>query len=158
MRQLGRAVGLQAQSIYAYFDSKLALYDAMFRDGYQRLRDEISRFPRDPGPDPRATLKTVMREWSSVVVRDPVRYQLLFQRPIADFEPSEESYAVALEVYDSLVTLFRALGVTDPSALDLWTAISSGITSQQLANDPGGDRWLRLTDDAVDMFFDHLGL
>lgn len=33
MRDLGRAVGLRAQSLYAYFDSKAALYDAMFRQG-----------------------------------------------------------------------------------------------------------------------------
>ncbi len=43
--------------------------------------------------------------------------------------------------------------MTDPRHLDLWTAILSGIVEQQNANDPGGDRWTRLIDDAIDMFF-----
>jgi hypothetical protein len=35
------------------------------------------------------------------------------------------------------------------------TAIVSGLIAQQNANDPGGDRWIRLCDDALEMFFDH---
>jgi hypothetical protein len=30
------------------------------------------------------------------------------------------------------------------------------VASQQLANDPGGDRYIRLIDDAVTMFADHV--
>jgi hypothetical protein len=32
----------------------------------------------------------------------------------------------------------------------------SGLSTQQIANDPGGDRWLRLIDDAVDMYAKHV--
>ena len=32
----------------------------------------------------------------------------------------------------------------------------SGLSSQQLANDPGGDRYLNLIDSAVDMFWAHV--
>ena len=32
----------------------------------------------------------------------------------------------------------------------------AGLASQQLANDPGGDRYIRLIDDAVTMFADHV--
>ena len=46
-------------------------------------------------------------------------------------------------------------GVHDPAASDMLTAITSGLISQQTANNPGGDRWIRLCDDAVRMFFDH---
>jgi hypothetical protein len=31
-----------------------------------------------------------------------------------------------------------------------------GLAGQQLANDPGGDRYIRLIDDAVTMFADHI--
>lgn len=40
--------------------------------------------------------------------------------------------------------------------LDLMTAIGNGLADQQLSNDPGGDRWIRLIDEAVEMFFDHI--
>jgi hypothetical protein len=32
----------------------------------------------------------------------------------------------------------------------------SGLSFQQIANEPGSDRWVRLVDDAVDMFLDHI--
>jgi hypothetical protein len=34
--------------------------------------------------------------------------------------------------------------------------VVGGLAAQQTANEPGGDRWLRLIDDAVDMFADHV--
>jgi hypothetical protein len=39
----------------------------------------------------------------------------------------------------------------------LFTALLSGLADQQIANDPGGDRWLRLVDSAVDMYLGHVG-
>jgi hypothetical protein len=38
----------------------------------------------------------------------------------------------------------------------MWTALVAGLASQQLANDPHGDRYIRLIDDAVAMFADHV--
>ncbi len=49
-----------------------------------------------------------------------------------------------------------ACGITNPAAVDLFTAIGTGLADQQLSNDPGGDRWIRLIDDAVEMFYDHM--
>lgn len=37
-------------------------------------------------------------------------------------------------------------------AVDLWTALMSGLVNQQVSNDPGGQRWKRLVDGTVDMF------
>jgi len=47
-------------------------------------------------------------------------------------------------------------GLRDEADFDLWTAVVAGLASQQLANDPGGDRYLRLIDAAVTMFADHV--
>ena len=48
--------------------------------------------------------------------------------------------------------LFAGLGITDPDSMDLWTALISGLTAQQLSNDPGGTRWERLISRSVDMY------
>jgi hypothetical protein len=37
----------------------------------------------------------------------------------------------------------------------MFRALITGLVSLQVANDPGGDRWIRLQDDALDMFFAH---
>ena len=39
--------------------------------------------------------------------------------------------------------------------MDVWTALVSGLAAQQNANDPGGDRWVRLADGCIDMFLEH---
>jgi hypothetical protein len=39
---------------------------------------------------------------------------------------------------------------------DLLTALISGLASQQLANDPDGDRWRRLSREAAEMYVKHV--
>ena len=76
---------------------------------------------------------------------DPVRYQLLFQRTIPDFVPSEESMALARASFADMAAVLARLGVVDSADLDLWTAVQMGLADQQLANEPGGDRWTATT-------------
>jgi hypothetical protein len=52
--------------------------------------------------------------------------------------------------------LLRRAGLHSEADFDLWTAVVAGLASQQLANEPGGDRYLRLIDEAVAMFADHV--
>jgi hypothetical protein len=34
-------------------------------------------------------------------------------------------------------------------------ALVTGLVNQQVSNEPGGDRWLRLIDESIDMFLAH---
>ena len=77
---------------------------------------------------------------------------MLFQRTIPGFEPSPEAYAPAVDVLETARNALVACGISDPEAIDMWTGITGGLAAQQIANDPGGDRWTRLADEAVDMF------
>jgi hypothetical protein len=36
--------------------------------------------------------------------------------------------------------------------VDLYTALTSGLTAQQNANEPGGDRWTRQLDRVISMY------
>lgn len=154
LRDLGRRVGMTAQSLYSYFSSKHEIHDAMFRQGYVDLLDLVGRLEReiDEIADPAAALRRIAHAYMEFCTDDPVRYQLLFQRTIPDFVPSEESYGLAIRVVERLAAQFERLGVDDPDAVDLWTALMTGLTDQQISNDPGGDRWIRLVDRSVDMF------
>ena len=154
LRDLGRKVGMRAQSLYSYFDSKHAIYDALFREGYERLLER--RHQLEETDDPRDDLRRMGRGFLEFCLEDPARYQLLFQRTIPGFEPSAESYDLAVQTLDMTRRRFDAMGVDAPPALDLWTALLTGLVDQQISNDPGGDRWSRLYDEAVDMFFDHV--
>jgi hypothetical protein len=83
---------------------------------------------------------------------DVVRHQLLFQRTIPGFEPSAESYALALGFYEISRTLMTAAGVHDQGDVDVFTALVAELSHQQIANDPGGKRWVRHAGRVVDMF------
>lgn len=155
LRELGTRVGMRAQSLYGYFASKNDIYDAMFADGWRALLAE-GIWPGPEVPVDRERFKEGARQFVAFCLADPVRFQLLFQRTIPGFEPSAESYSVALDVLTHVEHASAALGITDQAHLDLQTALISGLISQQIANDPGGDRWSRLVDDAIDMYLDHV--
>jgi AcrR family transcriptional regulator len=154
LRDVALQVGMRAPSLYWYFDSKLAIYDAMFAQGNRTMLDQMNSVDLAAEPGPLLTqLATMFMEFA---VEDSARFQLMFQRTIPDFQPSPESYALATMVVARAHEWFEAAGISDPTHFDLWTALISGLASQQLANDPGGDRWRRLIDDAVDMFVNHV--
>lgn len=150
MRGLARAVGMEPQSLYTYFRSKHDVYDALFAEGNQELLDRLHAV--DWPEDPRELLRTVAEVMLTFDAEDAARSQLLFQRTIPDFEPSPEAYAVAEAVFAYCGGHLARAGITEPASMDLYTALVAGLGMQQLANDPGGDRWLRLLDRAVDMY------
>jgi len=154
LRDIARRIGMRPPSLYWYFDSKRAIYDAMFMQGNQELLARISRqrWPQDP----KALLRLCARAFVEFSMEDVERYQLLFQRTIPNFEPSPESYSVAMQVFEAMRDRLAAAGLTGAAAFDIWTALVSGLSAQQIANDPGGSRWLSLVDDVVEMYLDHI--
>ena len=154
LRALAHAVDIEPPSLYTYFASKNALYDHMFADGNREL---ARRFAAAQIPDdPRGALRVVAALFVGFATEDQARYQLLFLRTIPGFEPSPDSYAIAVEILTSVRTILTRAGLRDDADFDLWTALVAGLASQQLANDPGGDRYVRLIDVAVTMFADHI--
>jgi AcrR family transcriptional regulator len=150
MRDLGERVGLHASSIYQYFPSKLDIYDALFAHGHRQLQAVMAEL--DTESDPVAVFRHGSAMFTAFCTEDPVRYQLLFQRTIPDFEPSATSMALAWESYQGMAAALAAIGVDEPADLDLWAAVQTGITDQQIANDPGGQRWSAQLDRAIDMY------
>jgi AcrR family transcriptional regulator len=153
LRDLAARVDLRQPSLYSYFDSKFGLYDALFAQGCEQLL--AAREAQRWSTDPRRAVKEMARAFVSFAVENPPRAQLLFLRTIPGFEPSPESYALAQRVLDGARQRLAAAGLTRQRQLDMYTALASGLVHQQLANDPGGTRWVRLTDEMIDMFLDH---
>jgi AcrR family transcriptional regulator len=154
LRDVARKIGMRPPSLYWYFDSKNAIYDAMFAEGNRQLLARLAE--QDWPADPRALLRLTARVFVEFAAEDVERYQLLFQRTIPDFEPSPGSYALAVQVFEQMRARFAAAGLSDPAQFDLWTALAAGLAAQQTSNDPGGDRWLRLIDEAAGMYADHV--
>jgi AcrR family transcriptional regulator len=152
LHALAREVGMRQPSLYAYFDSKDALYDAMFADGNRRLMKQLDlvKLPRDP----RAALKKFLAEFVAFALQDPARYELLFERHLPGFTPSATSYIVAEEVLGRAYKVINAAGVTKQGDIDCIVAIVAGLMEAQLSNDPGGNRWIRHLNRLVDLYVD----
>jgi AcrR family transcriptional regulator len=156
LREVARRVGMRAPSLYEYFASKDAIYDALFADGYEQFLASTAEWDEvAAGVGMEEGFRHAAREFIRFCMADHARYQLLFLRTIPGFEPSAESYDVSVQALSRVQQRFHAWGLDD-DALDLWTALSIGLVTQQISNDPGGDRWARRTDDAVAMFLAHV--
>ena len=151
LRDIAAAVGMRAPSLYTYFDGKDAILDAMFADGWRQLSehmDGVDVHTLAPA-DALAAIATAMAEFCLASLP---RYQLMFTPALPGWEPSPEAYAVSVQFLDDAVASLADIGITDPGDVDLWVAITSGLIAQQAANDPTGDRWLRLVPRAAAMF------
>jgi AcrR family transcriptional regulator len=152
LHALAREVGMRQPSLYEYFDSKHALYDAMFADGNRQLLDRLTalKLPHDP----RAAVKKYMDTFVAFALEDSARCELLFQRHVPGFTPSPESYALAEEMLGGAVKVLHEAGVTNQGDIDCIIAMVGGLVEAQLANDPGGTRWSRHLNRLVDLYVD----
>ena len=153
LRDLARRAGISPPTVYAYFDSKNAIYDAMFGAAAAQFAGRMA----EPYAceDPRELLVAGARRFAEFCTSDLERYQLLFQRCVPGFEPSPQSYAPALRALAGAREVLALNGITDARYLDLWTALITGLVSQQVSNDPGGGRWTGLIEESVAMFLSH---
>src|SRR5687768_12833231 len=74
LRDVARKVGMQAPSLYQYFDSKHAIYDAMFAQGFLELQATRVNAPAPEGTSFADWLKQRSRVFIEFCVADPARY------------------------------------------------------------------------------------
>jgi AcrR family transcriptional regulator len=161
--EVARRMGMRGPSLYKYFPSLHALYDALFAHG---MADEQRALALDAADLPRGVPR--IRAAAIAIVRwaieNPALAQLLHWRPVPGFEPSRETFelsvrdmASAREEFDEAVRLGQlAPEAAGDDALRLYTVVMSGVISQQLANEPGvpyaDGAFSRLTETAIDLF------
>jgi len=161
--EIARRMGMRAPSLYKYFPSLHAIYDALFARGNAFLSDYVDEAVRDcePGLDRLLEGARAFTRWGT---REVGLAPLLFWRPIPGFEPSAESYAPAQALWqrtrDELRTAVKRRQLTraadSDEAMRKLTMLVAGVCSQQLANQPGArfedGLFTSLTNEVLDMF------
>ncbi|MET7427034.1 TetR/AcrR family transcriptional regulator [Dactylosporangium sp. NPDC005555] len=158
LRDVAESVGMRAPSLYTHFASKNAIYDAMFGDAWTQYQEYEAAARASEPKTSRAAMRHYARVYFDFAVAFPARHQLMSLRTIPDFTPSDAAYASSVAVMEHFAARMRQHGVDGQDDLDLFVAIVDGLVTAQLANDPGGERWSRLLDRAIDMFADNLGI
>jgi AcrR family transcriptional regulator len=164
MSEIARRLGIRQPSLYKYFPSLHAVYDALFARGLERsgaaVQAAIEKGPRDV-----ETIRAAARAMARWAVDNPALAQLLFWRPVPGFTPTPATFAASIAQMDQLRAGFTEAadaGLLHPDAASdqaqrLFTIVLSGVISQQMANQPGASydtgRFTSLTDAALDMFF-----
>src|SRR3954454_12475031 len=126
LRDVAEAVGMRTPSLYVYFASKTALFDAVFAGGCTALLGGTAAAVveiREKGLSSADVLHGAAVLFFDFCVEDQARYQLLFLRTIPGFEPSPESYALAREALDAGARVLAEAGAGGQERLDLWTAL-----------------------------------
>jgi AcrR family transcriptional regulator len=158
LRDVASRVGMQAPSLYSHFDSKMAIYDAMFGQAWSDYETTLSALAANIPHDPREALAALARHFTDFALAGEARYQLMNQRLIPGFVPSAESYAPAVRVLEQAHAAVLSLGEVSDTDFDLWIALIGGLINQHFANDPGGTRIHHLVDRATQMWSDSVGL
>lgn len=151
LRDVAARVGMRAPSLYSYFPSKNEMYDAMFAEAASSLAAELRG---SSGNDAESRLRDRLRRFVGWCTADPTRYQLVFQRSVPGFAPSEESYQITVDALRATREAVEAAGIRGDKPFELLRGTFNGLTSLQIANDPGGNRWAVMADEALDMFLD----
>ena len=158
LRDVAELVGMRPPSLYTHFASKNAIYDAMFGDAWTQFLAYMAAREADEPRESRAALRFYARVFFDFAVEVPARHQLMNLRTIPDFTPSPEAYAPSVAVMADFVARMGRRGIDQQDDIDLFVAIVGGMVDAQLANDPGGTRWSRLLDRAIDMYADGVSI
>jgi AcrR family transcriptional regulator len=143
LNEVARRVGMKTPSLYEYFPSKMAIYDQLFLMGvrlfYQRLKAYTERYG--------ATwegLEAAFRNYMEFAQEYPELFQLVFERHVPGFEPSEASMQESRALLADSSRMAQEIigsGLLQADApveqiRDLVIALSHGLAAQHLANEP----------------------
>ncbi len=163
LSEVARRMGIQPPSLYKYFPSKLALYDALFQRGACETLAvfRAAAAQAEPGWTAlTAGIEAVMR----LGLDQQVIAQLLNWRPVPGFAPSAEAFAPSIEFTGDIRRVLQAAadrGELHPDAASeeggaLLSVLVAGVMSQQLANQPRASweegRFTRLTPQVLKLF------
>jgi AcrR family transcriptional regulator len=163
LQEVARRVGVRAPSLYEYFPGKAGIYDALFRMGV-RMYAEHSKMYSQTSLSFWDRSRASLEQYMTFAQEYPELYQLIFERPVPGFVPSEESMIESrqlLERSDQIVEQgleqgSLVLGISPVQARDLFIAMMHGLTALHMANEPelpvGSGRFGSLLPAALTLF------
>jgi AcrR family transcriptional regulator len=95
-RTVARRAEASVPAIYEVFGDKSGLIREIFFEGFRLLGAELSEVP--PAVDPIDSLRRSCECFRQFVLANPVLAQVMFSRPFADFEPTEDDNKAGLQV------------------------------------------------------------
>ena len=122
VRSVAAAVGVSRQVVYTQFGSLGGLIDALYREGFEQLRQSAASITAT-GIDGVIAHGLAYRRFA---LSNPELYQVMFERPFRGHTPSQDSRAAAIAAFEPLIhavaSTGRDLEQARSLALTLWAA------------------------------------
>jgi AcrR family transcriptional regulator len=143
LSEVARRLGIRPPSLYKYFPSRLAVYDALFRRGW---KEALAAFRTGVGtaapglPALAAGVEAIGRYGMA----NQVVAQLTSWRPVPGFQPTTAAYAPSLEFMEEVRRVVGAAvelrqlapGAATEEGLAVLSTLIAGVMTQQWSNQP----------------------
>ncbi len=143
LAEVARRLGVQPPSLYKYFPSLMAIYDALFDEGQRENLEALRAGMQgaEPGLDALVAGLEASGQWC---LANRAVAELLFWRPVPSFHPSAEAFAVSTEMVelqrgalaDAVAKGELGPGANEEGAIYLVSVLIVGVLSQAFANEP----------------------
>jgi AcrR family transcriptional regulator len=143
LAEVARRLGVQPPSLYKYFPSLMAVYDALFLEGQRENLEAMREGMRtaEPGLDALVAGLEASGRWC---LANRAVAELLFWRPVPSFRPSADAFAVSVQMVelqrgalaDAVSKGQLGPAANKESAIYLVSTIIVGVLSQAFANEP----------------------
>jgi AcrR family transcriptional regulator len=138
VRRIAAAAGVAPMGVYNHFESKFGIIEALYVQGFERLREATASI--EEIEDPYEGLAQCGRRYRSLALANPMLYQIMFQRAVPGFEPSDQAYEVAVQAFGTLVNATRramaagviAEGPLTDTAQILWASVHGWVSLELL--------------------------
>jgi AcrR family transcriptional regulator len=144
--EVARRMGMRTPSLYVYFDSKNAVYDAVFARGWRSLLEVMAPLHAEEAAatDLQPHLLSVASWFIRWTMDNPASAQLMMWRPVPGYQPSAVAFEPAVDTLEAAHAMFVRLAarglirseVAVDELLQTWTVLISGVMTRQLANAP----------------------
>ncbi|WP_170177880.1 TetR/AcrR family transcriptional regulator [Thermomonospora umbrina] len=101
IRDIAARAGVAPMGVYNRFGSKDGILNALLEEGFAELAAAVT--VRPDVADPLGAITTGMGNYRAFALANPAMYRLMFDLPIAGFEPSPEVRMMALAAFERLI-------------------------------------------------------
>jgi len=136
-RRVAEGADTSTPAVYELFGDKAGLVREVFFEGFRMLAGRLAR--AEVTDDPKADLVRVADTFRRFVRENPVLAEVMFSRPIADFDPGPDELRAGGSVRELVVArVQRAIdaGVVAGDATDIahaLVALAQGLAAQETA-------------------------